>query len=127
MHVVMEESKIGSEETNDTLVVLEFSPKAPSETKDWLTALIKAPGLLCLTSACELYLVDITIDRLLFEGEQVFETAVGFYWVLRGLGVRPGWVVVLYSVAKHFTLLVPLSVQEYKLVLVNFQGSLMKC
>lgn len=43
MHVVMEESKIGSEETNDTLVVLEFSPKAPSETKDWLTALIKAP------------------------------------------------------------------------------------
>ena len=127
MHVVMEESKIGSEETNDTLVVLEFSPKAPSETKDWLTALIKAPGLLCLTSACKLYLVDITIDRLLFEGEQVFETAVGFYWVLRGLGVRPGWVVVLYSVAKHFTLLVPLSVQEYKLVLVNFQGSLMKC
>ena len=52
MHVVMEESKIGSEETNDTLVVLEFSPKAPSETKDWLTALIKASGLLCLTSAC---------------------------------------------------------------------------
>lgn len=50
---------------------------------------------------CLLYLVAITIDRLLFEGEQVFETAVGFYWVLRGLGVRPGWVVVLYSVAKH--------------------------
>ena len=76
---------------------------------------------------CLLYLVDITIDRLLFEGEQVFVTAVGFYWVLRGLGVRPGWVVVLYSMAKHFTLPVPLSVQEYKLVLVNFQGSLMKC
>lgn len=54
---------------------------------------------------CLLYLADITIDRLLFEGEQVFVTAVGFYWVLRGLGVRPGWVVVLNSVAKHFTLL----------------------
>ena len=76
---------------------------------------------------CLLYFVDITIDRLLFEGEQVFETAVGFYWVLRGLGVRPGWVFVLYSMAKHFTLPVPRSVQEYKLVLVNFQGSLMKC
>ena len=75
---------------------------------------------------CLLYLADIMIDRLLFEGEQVFVTAVGFYWVLRGLGVRPGWVV-LYSMAKHFTLLVPLSVQEYKLVLVNFQGCLMKC
>lgn len=44
-NVVMEESKVGSQNSvDDTLVVLEFSPKAPAETKEWLTALIKAPG-----------------------------------------------------------------------------------
>ena len=43
-NVVMEESKVGSQNLDDTLVVLEFSPKAPAETKEWLTALIKAPG-----------------------------------------------------------------------------------
>ena len=44
--VVVEESKVGSQNSDDTLVVLEFSPKAPAETKEWLTALIKAPGVL---------------------------------------------------------------------------------
>ena len=44
-NVVMEESKFGSQNSDDTLVVLEFSPKAPAETKEWLTALIKAPGV----------------------------------------------------------------------------------
>ena len=43
-NVIMEESKVGSQNSDDTLVVLEFSPKAPAETKEWLTALIKAPG-----------------------------------------------------------------------------------
>ena len=44
--VVVEESKVGSQNSDDPLVVLEFSPKAPAETKEWLTALIKAPGVL---------------------------------------------------------------------------------
>lgn len=42
-NVAVEESKVGSQNSDDTLVVLEFSPKAPAETKEWLTALIKAP------------------------------------------------------------------------------------
>ena len=33
---------------------------------------------------------------------------------------------VLCSLAKHFTLTVPLSIQEYKWVLANCQGSLVK-
>ena len=41
----MEESNVGAQNSDDTLVVLEFSPKAPAETKEWLTALIKAPGV----------------------------------------------------------------------------------
>ena len=44
-NVVMEESNVGAQNSDDTLVVLEFSPKAPAETKEWLTALIKAPGV----------------------------------------------------------------------------------
>lgn len=51
-NVVMEESKIGSQDSNDTLIVLEFSPKAPEETKEWLTALIRAPGLLLMIITC---------------------------------------------------------------------------
>ena len=47
--VDMEESKVGSQ-NSDTLVVLEFSPKAPAETKEWLTALIRAPGVIHLES-----------------------------------------------------------------------------
>lgn len=43
--VGMEESKAGSEISGDTLVVLEFSSKAPAETKEWLMALIRAPGV----------------------------------------------------------------------------------
>ena len=44
-NVAAEESKVGSQKySDDTLVVLEFSPKAPPETKEWLMALIKAPG-----------------------------------------------------------------------------------
>ena len=48
-NVAVEESKVGSQNLDDTLVVLEFSPKAPAETKEWLTALIKAPGVLFRT------------------------------------------------------------------------------
>ena len=44
-NVAVEESKMDSEVSEDTLVVLEFSPKALAETKDWLTALIRAPGI----------------------------------------------------------------------------------
>ena len=36
-------------------------------------------------------------------------------------------VIVLCSWARHFTLTVPLSIQEYKCVTVNFQGNLTKC
>lgn len=42
-NVSIEESKVGTQNLDDTLVVLEFPPKAPAETKEWLTALIKAP------------------------------------------------------------------------------------
>ena len=47
---------------------------------------------------------------------------------LGGLCSRPGHVncVVLCSLAKHYTLTVPLSIQEYKWVLENCQGSLIK-
>ena len=46
---------------------------------------------------------------------------------LRGPGSRPGWVGVLCSWEKHFTLTMPLFNQEYKGVLESFQESLMKC
>ena len=45
----------------------------------------------------------------------------------RGPGSSPGWVIVLCSWAKHFTLKVPLSTQEYKWVPANCQGNLTKC
>ena len=47
----------------------------------------------------------------------------------RDLGSRPGWVSVLRSWEKHFTLTLtmPVFTQEYKGVLENFQESLMKC
>ena len=48
-NVSIEESKVGTQNLDDTLVVLEFPPKAPAETKEWLTALIKAPGVLLIT------------------------------------------------------------------------------
>ena len=41
----------------------------------------------------------------------------------RGLGLSPGRVIVLFSWARHFTLTVPLSTQEYKW---NSQGNLTK-
>ena len=46
---------------------------------------------------------------------------------LRGPGSSPGRVIVLCSWARHFTLTVPLSTQEYKWVLANCQGNLTKC
>ena len=45
----------------------------------------------------------------------------------RGPGSSPGGVVVLCSWARHFTLTVPLSTQEYKWVPGNCQGNLTKC
>ena len=45
----------------------------------------------------------------------------------RGPGSSPGRVIVLCFWAKHFTLTVPLSTQEYKWVPANCQGNLMKC
>ena len=45
----------------------------------------------------------------------------------RGPGSSPGRVIVLCSWAIHFTLTVPLSTQEYKLVLASCQGNLTKC
>ena len=45
----------------------------------------------------------------------------------RGPGSSPGWVIVLCSWARHFTLTVPVSTQEYKWVPVNCQGNLTKC
>ena len=42
----------------------------------------------------------------------------------RGPGSSPGRVIVLCSWARHFTLTVPLSTQEYKRVPVNSQGNL---
>ena len=46
---------------------------------------------------------------------------------LKGSGSSPGWAVVLCSWARHFIFTMSLSTQEYKLVLVNGQGNLMKC
>ena len=43
---------------------------------------------------------------------------------LRGPGSSPGRVIVSCSWARHFTLTVPLSTQEYKLVQANCQGNL---
>ena len=43
------------------------------------------------------------------------------------VGSSPGWVIVLCSWARHYTLTVPLSTQEYKWVPVNCQGNLTKC
>ena len=45
----------------------------------------------------------------------------------RGLSLSPGRVIVLCSWARHFTLTVPLSTQEYKWVPANCQGKLTKC
>ena len=44
-----------------------------------------------------------------------------------GPGSSPGRVIVLCSWARHFTLTVPLSTQEYKWVKENCQGNLKKC
>ena len=46
---------------------------------------------------------------------------------LRGPGSSPGWVIVFCSWARHFTLTVPLSTQEYEWVPANCQGNLAKC
>ena len=46
---------------------------------------------------------------------------------LRGPGLSPVRVFVLCSWARHFTLTVPLSTQEYKWVPANCQGNLPKC
>ena len=46
---------------------------------------------------------------------------------LRGLGSRPGWVIVLCSWAIHFTFAFPLPTQEYICVSVDGQGGLMNC
>ena len=45
----------------------------------------------------------------------------------RGLGSSSVRVIVLCSWARHFTLTVPLSTQEYKWVPANCQGNLTKC
>ena len=45
----------------------------------------------------------------------------------RGPGSSPGRVIVLSSWARHFTLTVPLSTQEYKWVPANCQENLTKC
>ena len=45
----------------------------------------------------------------------------------RGPGSSPGRVNVLCSWARHFTLTVPLSTQEYKWIPANCQGNLTKC
>ena len=42
---------------------------------------------------------------------------------LRGPGSSPGWVILLCSWARHFTLTVPLSTQESKWVLAHCQGN----
>ena len=44
----------------------------------------------------------------------------------RGPGSSPGRVIVLCSWAKHFTLTVPLSTQEYRSI-NGYQGNLTKC
>ena len=45
----------------------------------------------------------------------------------RGPGSSPSRVIALCSWARHFTLTVPLSTQEYKWVPANCQGNLTKC
>ena len=45
----------------------------------------------------------------------------------RGPGLSPEWGVVLCSWARHFTITVPLSTQEYKWIPANCQGNLTKC
>ena len=45
----------------------------------------------------------------------------------KGPGSSPGWVIVLCSWARHFTLTVPLSTQKYKWVPVNCEGNLTEC
>ena len=45
----------------------------------------------------------------------------------RGLGSSPGRAIAFCSWARHFTLTVPLSTQEYKWVQANCQGNQMKC
>ena len=45
----------------------------------------------------------------------------------RGLGLRPGQVILLCSSTKHFILTMRLSTQEYEWILANCQGSLIKC
>ena len=45
----------------------------------------------------------------------------------RGPGSSPEGVIVLCCWARHFTLTVPFSTQEYKWVLANCQGNLTKC
>ena len=45
----------------------------------------------------------------------------------KGPGSSPDRVIVLCSWARHFTLTVPLSTQEYNWVPVNCQGNLTKC
>ena len=45
----------------------------------------------------------------------------------RGSGSSPGRAIVMCSWARHFTLSVPLSTQEYKWVPANCQGNLTKC
>lgn len=64
-NVVMEESNVGAQNSDDTLVVLEFSPKAPAETKEWLTALIKAPGVFMLSFVLHVVLTESLIDSFL--------------------------------------------------------------
>ena len=51
------------------------------------------------------------------------------YWDsrLRSAGLSAGQVNVLCSWVKHFTLTVPLSIQDHKWVVANFWGSLKKC
>ena len=41
-------------------------------------------------------------------------------------GLSPGWIIALYSWARHFTPTVPLSTQEYKWVPASCQGNLTK-
>lgn len=57
--VAMEESKVGSQNSDETLVVLEFSSKAPAETKEWLTALIRAPGVLLVINNYIINIINI--------------------------------------------------------------------
>ena len=49
------------------------------------------------------------------------------YFGLRDAGLRPGQVNVLCSLAKHFTVTVPLSIREYKWIAANCQRGAMKC